>query len=35
MECGGDQALSQLLMYVAIDEQAHYGFFRDCVKDVP
>ncbi len=32
MECGGDQALSQLLMYVAIDEQAHYGFFRDCVK---
>jgi acyl-[acyl-carrier-protein] desaturase len=32
MECGGDPALSKLLMYVSIDEQAHYGFFRDCVR---
>lgn len=31
-ECGGDPALSKLLMYVAVDEQAHYGFFRDCVR---
>ena len=32
MECGGDPALSKLLMYVSVDEQAHYGFFRDCVR---
>jgi acyl-[acyl-carrier-protein] desaturase len=31
-ECGGDPALSKLLMYVSVDEQAHYGFFRDCVR---
>ena len=29
---GGDPALSKLLMYVSVDEQAHYGFFRDCVR---
>jgi acyl-[acyl-carrier-protein] desaturase len=27
----GDPALEHLLMYLAVDEQAHYGFFRDCV----
>jgi acyl-[acyl-carrier-protein] desaturase len=32
MECGGDPALKKLLMYVSVDEQAHYGFFRDCVR---
>ncbi len=29
---GGDPALSKLLMYVSVDEQAHYAFFRDCVR---
>ena len=31
-DCGGDPALSKLMMYVSVDEQAHYGFFRDCVR---
>jgi acyl-[acyl-carrier-protein] desaturase len=31
-EHGGDPALSQLLMLVAVDEQAHYGFFQQCVE---
>ncbi len=30
-EQGGDPALERLLMLVAIDEQAHYGFFQECV----
>ncbi len=29
---GGDAALEQLLMLLAVDEQAHYAFFRDCVR---
>lgn len=29
---GGDPALEQLLMLLAVDEQAHYAFFRDCVR---
>ena len=32
IECGDDPALTKLLMFVAVDEQAHYGFFRDCVR---
>jgi acyl-[acyl-carrier-protein] desaturase len=28
---GGDPALEQLLMFVSVDEQAHYMFFRDCI----
>jgi len=31
-ENGGDPALSRLLMLIAVDEQAHYSFFRDCVQ---
>ncbi len=31
LERGGDPALEKLLMLLAVDEQAHYGFFRDCV----
>ena len=31
-ECGGDPALEKLLMLVAVDEQAHYRFFRDCLR---
>jgi acyl-[acyl-carrier-protein] desaturase len=30
-ERGGDLALERLLMYVSVDEQAHYDFFRRCV----
>ncbi len=29
LELGGDPALEQLLMYLAIDEKAHHVFFRD------
>jgi acyl-[acyl-carrier-protein] desaturase len=29
---GGDPALEQLLMFVSVDERAHYAFFQDCVK---
>jgi acyl-[acyl-carrier-protein] desaturase len=28
----GDAALSRLLMLVAVDEQAHYAFFQQCVE---
>jgi acyl-[acyl-carrier-protein] desaturase len=28
---GGDPALEQLLMYVAVDEKAHHSFFSQCV----
>ena len=31
-DCGGDPALAKLLMFVSVDEQAHFGFFRDCVR---
>ncbi len=31
-ERGGDPALEKLLMLVAVDEQAHYGFFRDSLR---
>lgn len=31
-ERGGDPALERLLMLVAVDEQAHYDFFRRCVR---
>ena len=31
-EHGGDPALERLLSLVAVDEQAHYSFFRDCVQ---
>jgi acyl-[acyl-carrier-protein] desaturase len=31
-EHGGDPALSRLLMLVAVDEQAHHGFFHQCVE---
>lgn len=31
-ELGGDPALEQLLLFLAVDEKAHYTFFRDCVK---
>jgi acyl-[acyl-carrier-protein] desaturase len=30
-ECGRDPALERLLMLVAVDEQAHYAFFQECV----
>jgi acyl-[acyl-carrier-protein] desaturase len=30
-ERGGDPALERLLMLVAVDEQAHYSFFQECV----
>ena len=30
-ERGGDPALEKLMMLLAVDEQAHYSFFRDCV----
>lgn len=30
-EKGGDPALAKLLMYVSVDERAHYDFFRRCV----
>jgi acyl-[acyl-carrier-protein] desaturase len=29
-ELGGDLALEQLLMLLAVDEQAHYAFFQEC-----
>jgi acyl-[acyl-carrier-protein] desaturase len=32
LEYGGDPALEKLLMLVAVDEQAHYSFFRDCLR---
>jgi len=32
LECGGDPALEKLLMLVSVDEQAHYSFFRDCLR---
>jgi acyl-[acyl-carrier-protein] desaturase len=31
-EHGGDPALSHLLLLVAVDEQAHYSFFKECVE---
>jgi acyl-[acyl-carrier protein] desaturase len=31
-QSGGDLALEQLLMLLAVDEQAHYAFFRECVR---
>lgn len=31
-EQGGDPALEQLLLFLAVDEKAHHIFFRDCVK---
>ena len=31
-ERGGDPALEKLLVYVSVDEKAHYAFFRDCLK---
>jgi acyl-[acyl-carrier-protein] desaturase len=31
-DCGGDPALSKLLMLVAVDEKAHYSFFRSCLE---
>jgi acyl-[acyl-carrier-protein] desaturase len=31
-ERGGDPALERLLSFVAVDEQAHYDFFRRCVS---
>jgi acyl-[acyl-carrier-protein] desaturase len=31
-EHGGDPALEQLLMFLAVDEQTHHSFFRDAVK---
>jgi acyl-[acyl-carrier-protein] desaturase len=31
-ERGGDLALSKLLSFVAVDEQAHYSFFRECLE---
>jgi acyl-[acyl-carrier-protein] desaturase len=31
-ELGGDPALSTLLRFVAVDERAHYDFFRQCVE---
>jgi acyl-[acyl-carrier-protein] desaturase len=31
-ELGGDPALEALLMRVAVDERAHFDFFRQCVK---
>jgi acyl-[acyl-carrier-protein] desaturase len=29
---GGDPALAKLLMLVAVDEKAHYEFFKECVQ---
>jgi acyl-[acyl-carrier-protein] desaturase len=31
-EHGGDPALEKLLTLVAVDEQAHYSFFQECVQ---
>ena len=31
-ERGGDPALEKLLMLVAVDEKAHYEFFKECVE---
>jgi len=31
-EKGGDPALEQLLMFIAVDERSHHTFFRDCVE---
>lgn len=31
-ECGGDAALEKLLSYLAIDEKAHYNFFKQCIE---
>jgi acyl-[acyl-carrier-protein] desaturase len=31
-EKGGDPALEQLLMFLAVDEQTHHSFFRDAVR---
>src|SRR5581483_499637 len=31
-EKGGDPALEQLLMFIAVDERAHHTFFSDCVQ---
>lgn len=31
-EKGGDPALEQVLLFVSVDERAHYTFFRDCLK---
>lgn len=31
-EKGGDPALEQLLMFIAVDERAHHSFFIDCVQ---
>ena len=31
-ERGGDPALEKLLLLVAVDEQAHYRFFQECVQ---
>jgi acyl-[acyl-carrier-protein] desaturase len=29
---GGDPALEQILLYLAVDEKAHHSFFRDCFE---
>lgn len=31
-ELGGDPALEKLLLYVSVDEKAHYAFFKQCVQ---
>ncbi|MBI1831574.1 MAG: acyl-ACP desaturase [Planctomycetes bacterium] len=31
-EKGGDPALEQLLMFIAVDERAHHSFFLECVQ---
>lgn len=31
-ELGSDPALDRLLGYLAVDEKAHYAFFRDCLR---
>ena len=31
-ERGGDPALEQLLLFVSVDEKAHYGFFFECFE---
>jgi acyl-[acyl-carrier-protein] desaturase len=31
-EAGGDAALTRVLSLIAVDERAHYSFFRNCVK---
>lgn len=31
-ELGGDPALDKILGYLGIDEKAHHGFFRDCLR---